>query len=159
MAQRDWLCFLSFVRRSDAPIDGKSGRPKRVSGFTLIEVLVVLVIIAILAAVAVPSYRSYVVKSRQTVMKGVLVALAQAEEMYRYQNGSYTNSPGLLAAFGYANTAYTNGTNTYNISVPASSATTFTGDAQGNIDSDATVDHWQINQNGVFAAVADDVKQ
>jgi type IV pilus assembly protein PilE len=49
-------------------------------GFTLVELLVVIAITAILAAIAVPSYSSYITKSRAKGASADLVALALVYE-------------------------------------------------------------------------------
>ena len=59
--------------------------------FTLIELLVVVLIIGILAAVALPQYRIAVAKSRIGRILPVLQTLAEAEEVYFLQNGTYTS--------------------------------------------------------------------
>ncbi len=58
-------------------------------GFALIELLVVVLIIAILAAVAVPQYQKTVWKSRNTEMKQIVKAVADAEQVYYLSNGKY----------------------------------------------------------------------
>ena len=52
----------------------------RCEGLTLLELMVVLVIVGILAAIALPSYQSYVHKSRAKTAAADLVGLAAAVE-------------------------------------------------------------------------------
>ncbi len=60
-----------------------------VRGFTLIELLVVVLIIVILAAIALPQYQMAVLKSRYNTLKFMTNALAQAEELYYLEHGTY----------------------------------------------------------------------
>ncbi len=70
----------------------------RVSGFTLIELMIVVVIVAILAGIAVPSYNSSIRKSRRTEAKTALLDFAAREErLYATQN-AYSTDP---VALGY----------------------------------------------------------
>lgn len=57
--------------------------------FTLIELLVTVAIVGILAAIALPSYRAYVVKSLRAEAKGNVLNIAQMQERYFTNNGSY----------------------------------------------------------------------
>jgi prepilin-type N-terminal cleavage/methylation domain-containing protein len=119
-------------------------------GFTLTELLIAMAIVAILAFIAVPSYSRYVAKSRQQDAKSQLMAIRQAQEIYKLQYGSYTTNTTLLS--GWLGTL-----NRYNFSVTAADATTFTAKATGNIDGDATNDVWQIDQSGTMTNTTDDV--
>jgi len=71
--------------------------------FTLIELMVALAIIGILAAIALPSYNSFVLKSRRSDAYVSLSKLLQAQEKYRANNISYgtISQLGLGADSGY----------------------------------------------------------
>lgn len=62
---------------------------KKISGFTLIEIMIVVAIVGILAAIAVPSYTQYVIKGKRTDAKVELMRIAQLQESYFVQNLSY----------------------------------------------------------------------
>ncbi len=70
---------------------------KNKQAFTLIELLVVVLIIGILAAVALPQYQKAVYKSRAITAVSMLKALAQAQETYYMENGSYTEDWDVLS--------------------------------------------------------------
>jgi type IV pilus assembly protein PilE len=120
------------------------------AGFTLIELLIALVIIGLLAAIGLPAYTKYVARSRQADARAQLVAIRQAEEIFKFQNGTYTNVTGSLS--GWRGTV-----GRYTFTITAADATTFTARAQGNIDSDATLDQWTIDQDGTLTNVVNDV--
>jgi type IV pilus assembly protein PilE len=66
-------------------------KPRRVAGFTLIELMVTLVVAAILVSIAVPSYQTQVRKSRRTEARNAVMDLAAREERYYSVNNHYTN--------------------------------------------------------------------
>jgi general secretion pathway protein G len=65
---------------------------KKMSGFTLIEVMVVVVILAILAAMIVPKIMSRPEQAKMTKTKEDVLALENALEMYKLDNGFYPST-------------------------------------------------------------------
>jgi type IV pilus assembly protein PilE len=68
-------------------------RMRKIAGFTLIELVVAMVIAAILAAIAIPSYSSYVRKSRRTDAKTALLDIASLEERLYSTTNAYSSTP------------------------------------------------------------------
>jgi type IV pilus assembly protein PilE len=99
------------------------GRPRRHSGFTLVELLVAMVIAAILAAIAIPSYSTYVLKSHRTEAKTALLDIASLEERYFSANNTYTKTPSDLGYTGSVDTAFNVGSGYYNVLVATTAAT------------------------------------
>jgi type IV pilus assembly protein PilE len=116
--------------------------PRRLRGFTLIELMIAVAVVAILTAIALPSYQTYIRKSRRADAKTALLDLAAREERYFTLNNSYTN---LLANLSYGGivgntvTITSNGTPDYVLSVTAFTATTYSAQAaaQGDQVNDA----------------------
>lgn len=98
----------------------------RTNGFTLIELAISLVIIGILAAIAIPSYESYVRKGRRVDAKNALSVLQLAQEKYRGNNTTYSNS---LAALGLSATSPQG---YYSLTISSASGTGYTAQAAVN---------------------------
>ena len=62
----------------------------RMSGFTLIELMITAVIVAILAAIALPSYASYIARARRADARVQLVQAAQFMQRFYAANDSYS---------------------------------------------------------------------
>ena len=61
-------------------------------GVTLIELMVVVLIVGILSGIAIPSYNSYIRKSRRADAKVTLTSLAQQFERCYTRYNKYTNA-------------------------------------------------------------------
>ena len=64
-------------------------RSRRAAGFTLIEVMIVVAIVAILVAVALPSYESYVIRTRRAAAAGCVTDLSAFMERVYAANLRY----------------------------------------------------------------------
>ena len=58
-------------------------------GFTLLELMIVTVVIGILAAIAIPSYQSYMIKTRRATAASCLLEMSQLLERFHTVNLSY----------------------------------------------------------------------
>lgn len=66
-------------------------------GFTLIELLVVIIIIGILAAVAIPIFLNQRTKGYNAAAKSDLRAVAEFQEVYLYDQGTYATLAAIVA--------------------------------------------------------------
>jgi len=91
-------------------------------GFTLIELMIAVVVVGILSAVAIPNYRTYVQKAERGAAKAVMLNIAQTQERYFTNNGTYLAiaAPPTAAPAGWQNYSGSSASNAkYNISVAA----------------------------------------
>jgi type IV pilus assembly protein PilE len=98
--------------------------PGQAAGFTLIELMIAVVVVSILLAIAVPSYETYVQKSRRTDAKTALLDLATREQRYFSVNNTFTASFGDLgyAAAGTSPASVEVGSDYYQVSVSVPAA-------------------------------------
>jgi type IV pilus assembly protein PilA len=149
-------------------------------GFTLIELMIVVAIIGILAAIAIPNFNRFQNKAKQSEAKTNLKALyigAKSRFLEKDDFGDATNQ-GVFAALGWvpeANNkyAYVFGSATYTINaadrtlgtggtanacsvgtstVSATNAAVknFVAQACANLDGDAFIDTWMINDQNIL---------
>jgi len=77
----------------------------RLGGFTLIEVMIVVVVIALLAAIAIPSYSSYMLKSRRVDGVSFLTEVASEQIRFSSENNRFATT---MAELGYGEDATAN---------------------------------------------------
>jgi prepilin-type N-terminal cleavage/methylation domain-containing protein len=65
----------------------------RLSGFTLIELMIVVIIVGVLAAVAIPAFQSYLMRARAAEAPAFLGEIRQRQEAYRAEFGMYATAP------------------------------------------------------------------
>lgn len=75
-------------------------RPRRKSGFSLLELLIALAIVGILASIAYPSFMGAIRKSRRSDAVSALTRLQQAQEQHRSNFALFAATPDGLASSG-----------------------------------------------------------
>jgi prepilin-type N-terminal cleavage/methylation domain-containing protein len=129
-------------------------------GFTLIEMMIVVVIIGILAALAIPKFMRAGAKSKQSEAKEVLKQIYTMQRAYFIENDSYclngvvadaTNQNAFaILAIEIMPTAR------YSYTMAVIGQTQFTCTARANLDDDAAIDTWTIDNNGNLVNSIDD---
>jgi len=82
-------------------------------GFTLIELMITVAIIGIISSIAVPSYMTYVKKSKRTEAQTELLRIAQLQESHYVQNLSYAKA--LNSGLGFAGASHVTESGLYSI--------------------------------------------
>ncbi|MBI3772293.1 MAG: prepilin-type N-terminal cleavage/methylation domain-containing protein [Gammaproteobacteria bacterium] len=132
---------------------------RRTKGFTLIELMIAVAIVAILAAIAYPSYVSQVQQARRADAQGALVSLSNAMERYFAANNTYVGAALGAGGIFSSTVPIDGGTPTYNLSITAVTANTYTLQAapvgaqagNGNVRLTSTgIKTWDANNNGSY---------
>lgn len=103
-------------------------RDRSASGFSLIELMIAITVVGILAGIALPSYHSYVMKTRRTDGQAALMTALVKQEQYFLDNKTYAGS---MTDLGYKADPAPTDEGFYKIQVLAAGATvtTFTLEA------------------------------
>jgi type IV pilus assembly protein PilA len=157
------------------------GEPR---GFTLIEVMITVAIIGILAAIALPSMMRFQAKARQTEAKTTLGGIFIRQNLHWAERGRfggleevgfllsggtnrYTYRTGAAGSAGGANANVTSGAALDTLTavlgtiepegatVAMNSVGGFTATASANIDSDAVIDQWHLNDAKIGMQIPD----
>ena len=137
---------------------------RKQGGFTLIELMIVVVIIGILASLAIPRFMAASTKSKTGEAKQVLKQVYVMQQAYRQEYDEYWGD-GV-----YANADNGNDDNFARIGVQIGETAryhyemiadghTFKCTATANIDDDATIDTWTIDQTATLTNTIDDATQ
>jgi len=95
---------------------------RRMSGFTLIELMIAMVVIGILAAIAYPSYLDQMRKSRRASAQTFMMDVANREQQYLLDVRNYAVGAGAVATLN--TTVPTDVTQFYTITIDPPAATT-----------------------------------
>ncbi len=109
-------------------------------GFSLLEVMIVVVIIGILATLAYPSLQNYLLRAKQIEAKTNLSAIYTAQQIQYATSRQYANT------FEQLDVELESGENAVYSYTLTGDETSFTATAQGNLDDDAILDTWTIDQ-------------
>jgi prepilin-type N-terminal cleavage/methylation domain-containing protein len=128
-------------------------------GFTLIELMIVVVIVGILAALAIPRFMKAATKAKQAEARGILKQVYTMQKAYFVESDAYcrdgqvANAGNPLAFAPLAIEIISSARYDYTMAV---NGVNFTCTATANLDDDATVDTWTIDDTGDLICVIDD---
>ena len=118
-------------------------KPFRPNGFTLIELMITVAVVGILTAIALPSYQSYVERSRRADGRAALLRAAQWMERAASVRGQYPT----LAQFNAAGLGVSEGKH-FTVAASNLTNTTFTLTATHATAFDKVCGKLAINQGG-----------
>jgi len=116
-------------------------------GITLIELAVVVAVVGILAALCIPRFLQFSDKAKQGEAKMVLKQIYTLETSFQSVQGHYSEDLSEVGVEVPPAAIYS-----YEIEVGADGEE-FTATATANLDDDATMDIWSIDQDGILVVV------
>ena len=130
---------------------------KKLSGLTLMEVLIVLVILGIIAMIALPNYSGNVSKAKATEAKLQLGHMHTLAKEYFYQYSKYTSDINELG-FEQEKLSSEGGTANYKIEIVESGGNSFKARATAvvDFDQDGQINVWEIDQDKKLTEVTND---
>jgi general secretion pathway protein G len=81
--------------------NGRRGAPRRLLGFTFVELMVVVAIIVILISIAIPVYQKSIIRAKESVLKNNLFTLRTVIDNYTYDKQKAPQALQDLVSEGY----------------------------------------------------------
>jgi len=126
-----------------------SNSMKNRGGFTMVELVIVIAIVGVLAAIAMPTYFDFIKKAKRVEAQQALSEVAKKEGIHLFDNDVYSND---LIAIGFDMDRL----KYYNVSIILLPHDKFLAIAMGNIDRDALLDVWIIDETTNLVHVVED---
>lgn len=137
-----------------------SMKGSRISGFTLIELVIVLLVVGILGTIAYPSYIDSVRKSKRASAKITLLEIANFQERFFIENNTYfgeLNSSCRGINYGVLKAGNRSDTNDgyYDLSISNTTAPNFNGDCDIDDAGDVAASDYTLTATAIGTQVAD----
>ncbi|MEL7148226.1 MAG: type II secretion system protein [Bacteroidota bacterium] len=130
---------------------------KKLSAFTLSELLVVLVIVGILISIAIPAFMPLIANAKSLEARQQLKHLHSLQRVYFYEYSAFSDD---LARLGFEQTIALDGTdqNNYEIEIISATNNTFLAraTARKDFDQDGVFNVWEINQDAQLVETVKD---